>query len=80
MADSKKSQERAESQFSKVLNKKAQEAKRAMSQYEADARAVGEKTAKLKALRLAKEADETKNKTNKKPVAKKSRDVSVTQT
>ena len=77
MADSKKSQERAESQFSKVLNKKAQEAKRAMSQYEADARAVGEKTAKLKALRLAKEAAdakeaaETKNKTNKKPVAKK---------
>jgi hypothetical protein len=57
-----------------------------MSQYEADARAVGEKTAKLKALRLAKEeadakeAAETKNKTNKKPVAKKSRDVSVTQT
>jgi hypothetical protein len=60
MADSKKSQERAESQFSKALHKKAQEAKQAMSQYEADARAVGEKTAKLKALRLAKEEADAK--------------------
>ena len=55
MANSKENQARAEAQFHKTI-KKAQEAKQAMSQYEADARAVAEKTAKLRALRLAKEA------------------------
>jgi hypothetical protein len=55
MANSKENQARAEAQFHKTI-KKAQEAKQAMSQYEADARAVTEKTAKLRALRLAKEA------------------------
>jgi hypothetical protein len=55
MANSKEKQARAEAQFHKKI-KNAQEAKEAMSQYEADARAVTEKTAKLRALRLAKEA------------------------
>jgi hypothetical protein len=55
MANSKEKQARAEAQFHKTI-KKAQDAKQAVSQYEADARAVTEKTAKLRALRLAKEA------------------------
>jgi hypothetical protein len=55
MTNSKENQARAEAQFHKTI-KKAQEAKQAMSQYEVDARAVVEKTAKLRALRLAKEA------------------------
>jgi hypothetical protein len=37
-----------------------QEARRAMSEYEADARRVDQNTARLRALRLAKEAAETK--------------------
>jgi wobble nucleotide-excising tRNase len=52
-------QERAEARFHKTI-KKSQEAKQAISQYEVDARAVAEKTAKLRALRLAKEAAEAK--------------------
>jgi hypothetical protein len=59
MANSRENQVKAEAQFHKTL-KKAQEAKQAMSQYEADARAVDQKTAKLRALRLAKEAAEAK--------------------
>jgi hypothetical protein len=60
MASSKEEQARAEAQFHRTL-KKAHEAKQAVSQYEADARAVAEKTARLRALRLAKEAAETKS-------------------
>jgi hypothetical protein len=59
MASSKEEQARAEAQFHRTL-KKAHEAKQAVSQYEADARAVAEKTAKLRALRLAKEAADAK--------------------
>ena len=70
MASSKEDQERAEARFHQTL-KKAQEAKQAMSQYEADARAVGEKTAKLRALRLAKEAADAKEAAEKKPEIKK---------
>ena len=70
MANSKEKQARAEAQFHKT-NKKAQEAKQAMSQYEADARAVDEKTAKLRALRLAKEAAETKEAAEKNTKIKK---------
>jgi hypothetical protein len=60
MANSRENQLKAEAQFHKTI-KKAQEAKEALSQYEADARAVNEKTAKLRALRLAKEAAEAKD-------------------
>jgi len=76
MANSRENQLKAEVQFHKTL-KKAQEAKQAMSQYEADARAVDEKTAKLRALRLAKEAADSKEaaekntKIKKKAVSKK---------
>ena len=68
MMNSKENQARAEAQFHKTI-KKAQEAKQAMSQYEADARAVNEKTAKLRALRLAKEAAEANE--AKEPARKK---------
>src|SRR5262249_22029624 len=57
MTVSKENQASAEAHFHKAI-KREQEAKQAMSQYEADARAVNEKTAKLRALRLAKEAAE----------------------
>jgi hypothetical protein len=63
MVNSRESQRKAEAQFHKTI-KKAQEAKQAMSQYEADARAVDAKTAKLRALRLAKEAAEAKAEEN----------------
>jgi hypothetical protein len=70
MANSRENQLKAEAQFHKTL-KKAQEAKQAMSQYEADARAVDEKTAKLRALRLAKEASEAKEAAEKNTKIKK---------
>ena len=74
MASSKEAQARAEAEFHRTL-KKAHEAKQAVSQYEADAKAVAEKTARLRALRLAKEAAEkesaVKKKVSKKPASKK---------
>jgi hypothetical protein len=70
MASSKEYQAKAEAQFHQTL-KKAHEAKQAMSQYEAAARAVDEKTAKLRALRLAKEAAEAKAAAEKPPEIKK---------
>ena len=51
---------------------RAQEGAKATAQYEADAQAVREKTARLKALRLAKEAAES-NAPAKAPAASKSR-------
>jgi hypothetical protein len=70
MASPKEYQAKAEAQFHQTL-KKAHEAKQAVSQYEAAARAVDEKTAKLRALRLAKEAAEAKAAAEKKPEIKK---------
>jgi hypothetical protein len=70
MATSKEDQAIAEARFHKTL-KRTHEAKQAVSQYEADARAVVEKTAKLKALRLAKEALEAKEAAEKKTEGKK---------
>jgi hypothetical protein len=57
MASPKEYQAKAEAQFHQTI-KKAHEAKQAVSQYEAAARATDEKTARLRALRLAKEAKE----------------------
>jgi hypothetical protein len=57
MANPKEYQAKAEAQFHQTI-KKAHEAKQAVSQYEAAARATDEKTARLRALRLAKEAKE----------------------
>jgi len=70
MASSREDRLRAEAQFHQTL-KKAHEAKQAVSQYEAAARAVDEKTAKLRALRLAKEVAEAKAAAEKKPDIKK---------
>jgi hypothetical protein len=69
MASSKEYQAKAEAQFHQTL-KKAHEAKQAVSQYEAAARAVDERTAKLRALRLAKEAAEANAAAEKKPEVK----------
>jgi hypothetical protein len=50
-----KERDQAEARFQKA-QKAAHDAREARSQYEADARAMREKTVRLKALRLAKEA------------------------
>lgn len=61
MSVQKSARETAEAKFAaKTL--RDQEARRAMSEYEADNRRVAEKTARLKALRLAREAAETEAK------------------
>lgn len=74
MASARDYQAKAEAQFHKTI-KKANDAKQALSPYELAARATDHKTAKLRALRLAKEAAEAiaaaENKTAKtKPAAK----------
>ena len=70
MASPKEYQAKAEAQFHKAI-KKAHEAKQAVSQYEAAARATDEKTARLRALRLAKEAADATAAAENKPVEKK---------
>jgi hypothetical protein len=74
MAASREERARAEEQFHRTI-KKAHEAKQAVSQYEAATRATDEKTARLRALRLAKEAAEAsaaaEKPAEKKPAAKK---------
>jgi len=52
--NSDQARQRAEKSFKQ--EERAQDARKAMSEYEAEARAIREKTARLKALRLAKEA------------------------
>jgi hypothetical protein len=59
---------RAEARF-KRAQKATQDAKEAWAHYESEARAVREKTAKLKALRLAKDAADLQR-VGKKPVTK----------
>ncbi len=49
----------ATAQFNKM--QRAEDGKKALSEYEAEAVAVAAKTARLKALRLAKEAEDLKN-------------------
>lgn len=70
MAASREERARAEEQFHRTI-KKAHEAKQAVSQYEAATRATDEKTARLRALRLAKEAAEASAAAEKKPEEKK---------
>ena len=70
MASSREERARAEEQFHRTI-KKAHEAKQAVSQYEAAARATDEKTARLRALRLAKEAAEASAAAEKKAAEKK---------
>ena len=70
MASSREERARAEVQFHRTL-KKAHEAKQAVSQYEAATRATDEKTARLRVLRLAKEAAEASAAAENKPAEKK---------
>jgi hypothetical protein len=60
--------DQAEARFKKA-QKASQDAKEAWAQYENDARTMREKTARLKALRLAKEAADAELPANKKPAA-----------
>jgi formate-dependent nitrite reductase cytochrome c552 subunit len=69
--NSKEAQHRAAAEFKKV--QRAKEGAKAMSDYEAAGHAIREKTSKLRALRLAKEAadKEAKAKTKAAPQSKK---------
>jgi hypothetical protein len=63
--DPKELQDRAEASFKKKEDQ-VREGAKAMADYEAERRAVVEKTARLKALRLAKEAADIEAKVKKK--------------
>jgi hypothetical protein len=67
--NSKDAIDRAEASFKK--EERAREGAKAMRDYEAEGRAVREKTARLRSLRLAKEATETKEATEKAAEPKK---------
>ena len=77
-ARSSEAKARAEASFKK--DERAREGAKAMMEYHANSRLVGEKTARLRALRLAKEAQEAADKEHappaklvtKKPAARKS--------
>ena len=60
MPDHSKERDRAEARFKKA-QKAAHDAKEARAHYESEARAVREKTARLRALRLAKEAADSED-------------------
>ncbi len=66
---STQARERAESNFKKK-ERQAAEGATAMAEYEAQGRAIRERTARLRALRLAKEAAEGAGEAAKKPTAK----------
>jgi hypothetical protein len=70
LPDHSNEHEQAEAKFKKA-QKAIHNAKEARAQYENDARAIREKTARLRALRLAKEAADAQAEANKKPVAAK---------
>jgi hypothetical protein len=65
-----KERDQAEARFKKA-QKATHDAKEARAHYESEARAVREKTAKLKALRLAKEATELEQRADKNPITSK---------
>jgi hypothetical protein len=65
-----KERDQAEIRFKKA-QKAAQDAQEARAQYEAEARAMREKTARLRALRLAKQAADAAVQPAKKPAAKR---------
>ena len=69
MADQSKKDD-AQAQFTKA--QKAEEGRRAMAEYEAAAIAVRAKTEKLRAMRLAREAETAKNAPPKRAAKKKS--------
>lgn len=63
-------QDRAEALFKKK-QERLREGQQAMAEYQADRRAVGEKTARLRALRLARDAAESQPDTARTPVLPK---------
>jgi hypothetical protein len=69
-SNSKEARDRAEARFTKE-QKALREGGKARALYEAEGQAVREKTARLRALRLAKEAAEVENKPVKKPLKPK---------
>jgi hypothetical protein len=71
LANSKEDRDRAEAQFHKTL-KATWGRKQAPTQYEAEARLARDKTSRLKSLRLAKEAAESKTEVEPVPAAKRS--------
>ncbi len=68
LASSKEAKARAEAVFKRKQDQ-AREGVKAWAEYEAERRAVGEKIARLKALRLAKEAAEVSAQSKKEPQA-----------
>ena len=68
--DSKERDQADEARFKKA-QKATQDAKEARAAYESEARSVREKTARLKALRLAKEAADLETRVDKKSIASK---------
>ena len=70
MPNHSKERDEAEARFKKA-QKATQEAKEARAHYESEARAVREKTARLKAIRLAKEATDLEARDDEKPIASK---------
>jgi hypothetical protein len=72
LPDHSKERVQAEARFKKA-QKATQDAKEAWAHYESEARAVREKTARLKALRLAKEAADLAAGVDKKPITSKTK-------
>lgn len=70
MPNHSKERDQAEARFKKA-QKATHDAKEARAHYESEARAVREKTARLKALRLAKEATELEQRADKSPITSK---------
>jgi hypothetical protein len=70
LPDHSRELDQAEARF-KEAQKATQDAKEARAHYEFEARAVREKTAKLRALRLAKEAADLEARVDKRPIASK---------
>jgi hypothetical protein len=70
LPDHSKERDQAEARFKKA-QKATQDAKEARAHYESEAQAVREKTARLKALRLAKEAADLETRVDETPRASK---------
>jgi hypothetical protein len=70
LPDHSKERDQAEARFQKA-QKTTQDATEARAHYESEARAVREKTARLKAIRLAKEAADSETRVDKKSVTSK---------
>lgn len=70
MPSDSKERDQAEARFKKA-QKAIHDAKEARAHYESEARAMREKTARLKALRLAKEATELEQRADRNPTTSK---------